>query len=138
HHSNKYSRTFINSTTSPHRSSQIQNESHISRQVSDRDIKVKPHKNIRWCSFCSSTSHTWFRCYSNPNGPNYQPERYQHAQQQPHQRSMSSSHYSQQHNYQSPNQHELVHQQQAPQQHYQQSHSSSYFTAERPSMTGNI
>ncbi|CAF4471991.1 unnamed protein product [Rotaria sp. Silwood2] len=138
HHSNKYSRTFINSTTSPHRSSQIQNESHISRQVSDRNIKVKPHNNIRWCSFCSSASHTWFRCYSNPNSPNYQPERYQHVQQQPYQRSMSSSHYSQQHNYQSPNQHELIHQQQPPQQHYQQSHSSSYFTAERPSMTGNI
>ncbi|CAF3875418.1 unnamed protein product [Rotaria sp. Silwood1] len=88
HSSNKYSRTFINSTTSPRRSTQT--------QVTIGFIVILI-----------------------PNGRNYQVDWYRRAkQQQPHQGSISSSHYSQQqysnppHNYELPNQRELIHQQQ--------------------------
>ncbi|CAF5037091.1 unnamed protein product, partial [Rotaria sp. Silwood1] len=132
HRSNKYSRMFINSTTSPHLSTSSQDISHISKPVSSRHVQVKSRNNNHWCSFCSSTSHNWLHCYSNPNGPNYQANQCRRAkQQQAHQASVSSSPHSQQqysnpqHNYQLPNQRELIHQQQPQQQHNQHSQSSS-------------
>ncbi|CAF5106742.1 unnamed protein product, partial [Rotaria socialis] len=76
------------------------------------------------CSFCSSTSHNWIHCYSNPDGPNYDPTRNHYLQQQQYnQQPISLSHNSQQqnfdpqHQYQSSNQHELIHQQQQQQQY---------------------
>ncbi|CAF3411417.1 unnamed protein product [Rotaria sp. Silwood1] len=133
---NDNSRTFINSTRSPPEATQMQNESYTSRQTDNRHKKVKSRNNNKWCSFCSSASHTWLNCYSNPNGLNYQstPYRREH-QQHSRQQSILPPHYSQQQHanqqhHQSPNQNEFINQQQ-PQQHYQQPSSSSYLPSQR-------
>ncbi|CAF3399168.1 unnamed protein product [Rotaria socialis] len=137
HADNKYSRTFSNSTTLPSRSSQIQNKIQTHEQNSNRNTKVRFRNNNRWCSFCSSTSHNWIHCYSNPDGPNYDPTRNRYLQQQQYnQQPNSLPHRSQQqnfdsqHQYQSSNQHELIHQQQ----HQQQQYSSPYSSSQRSSI----
>ncbi|CAM4811410.1 unnamed protein product [Rotaria magnacalcarata] len=140
HADNKYSRTFLNSTTLPSRSSQIQNKIQTHEQNSNRNTKVRFRNNSRWCSFCSSTSHNWIHCYYNPDGPNYDPTRNRYLQQQQYnQQPNSLSHNSQQqnfdpqHQYLSSNQHELTHQQQQQQQYY-----SPYSSSQRSSMQKNI
>ncbi len=142
HTNNKYSRTFSNSTTLPSRSTQIQNKNQTHEQNSNRNTKVRFRNNNRWCSFCSSTSHNWIHCYSNPDGPNYDPTRNQYLQQQQyHQQAHSLPHNSQQqnvdpqHQYQSSNQQELIHNQQQQQ---QQQYSSPYLSSQRSSMPKNI
>ncbi|CAF4881812.1 unnamed protein product, partial [Rotaria socialis] len=79
---NKYSRTFTNSITLPTRSSQTRHEHFTSRQNFHRNMTVSSRNNNRWCSFCSSATHDWLYCYSNPNGLNYDPEKGRYLQQQ--------------------------------------------------------
>jgi hypothetical protein len=142
---NNSSRTFTNSTRSSPRTTQIQNESSVSRPIFNRNTNVKHRNNNRWCSFCSSSSHNWFHCYSNPNGPNYQPEYYRPVQQYQQQQQLdqqftsppdySQQHADRQHHYQPQNQNVLINQQQ---QHYEQPPSSSYLTSQRSSVSGNV
>jgi hypothetical protein len=110
----KYSNTFIHSATSSFGPTKVQDTSHFTRPIVDRNVKVKSKNNNRWCTFCSSTSHTWFHCYSNPNGPNFQ-HQYSHAPQ----------------NYQQLKRDEIIHQQQS-QQHYQKPTSNSYSASQPP------
>jgi hypothetical protein len=121
---NKYSRTFINSTTSSSEHPKFPNASRFTRTFADRNTKVKSKNNNRWCSFCSSTSHTWLYCYSNPQGLNYQPSHSQYAPQQSTYQSMSPSYSSE--NYYS---HQPQNYQQQPNQHHQQPASSSHVTS---------
>ncbi|CAF4407581.1 unnamed protein product, partial [Rotaria magnacalcarata] len=140
HADNKYSRTFLNSTTLPSRSSQIQNKIQTHEQNSNRNTKVRFRNNSRWCSFCSSTIHNWTHCYYNPDSPNYDPTRNRYLQQQQYNqqpnslsRNSQQQNFDPQHQYQSSNQHELTHQQQQ-----QQQYSSPYSSPQRSSMQKNI
>lgn len=67
---NKYSRTFVNSTSFPAHS-KTPDASRSTRRLADRNPHEKSKSNNRWCSFCSSASHSWPYCYSNPDGRNY-------------------------------------------------------------------
>jgi hypothetical protein len=144
---NTYSRTFINSTKSPPRTPAIQNDSQIPPSILNRNTNTKRHNTNRWCSFCSSSTHSWFRCYSNPKGPNYRPPVAQSAPpyQQPRtQPFISPSDYSQtqQHHSnqqsQSPPSHKNTNiNQQQLQQNYQQP-ASSYSTCQPSSMSKNF
>ncbi len=130
---NKSSRTFINSTTSSSGNSQFPNTSRFTRTFPDRHTQVKSKNNQRWCSFCSSTSHTWLYCYSNPKGLNYQPSHSQYAPQRSTHQSMSPSYFSQ---------HYYSHQQQdyhqQPNQYHQQPVSSSHLTSQQITMPENF
>ena len=41
----------------------------VNQSISNRNNKVQSKSMNRWCSFCSSSSHTWPYCYSNPDTP---------------------------------------------------------------------
>ncbi|CAF1499961.1 unnamed protein product [Adineta steineri] len=70
-----HSRTFTNSARLSPRYTQLDNDSSFPRSNFNRHFQsTRRDNNKRWCSFCSSTSHTWSHCYSNPRGPYYQPE----------------------------------------------------------------
>ena len=140
---NKYSRTFINSTTSSPRQPQFPNPSRSTRTFADHNTKVKSNNNHRWCSFCSSTTHTWLYCYSNPQGLNYQPSHSQNATQWSAHQPMSSS-YSSENSYshqppndrQQQNRNEFIHGQH-PNQHHQQPVPSSHVASQRVTMSEN-
>ncbi|CAF1632214.1 unnamed protein product, partial [Adineta steineri] len=95
-------RTFTNSARLSPRYTQLDNDSSFPRSNFNRNLQsTRRNNNKRWCSFCSSTSHTWSHCYSNPRGPYYQSERAPllHHQQQHQQLTQSfapSSDHSQQ------------------------------------------
>ena len=136
HLSTKNSRTFTNSTRSPHQVIQIENEPQIRRQGFDRNRKLNSRNTNRWCSFCSSTSHSWFHCYSNPNGPKYQGERSRNVQQQSHQPSTISSNYVQEQN---PTQKKKLNQPEfINHERLQQPYSSSYPSPQPFPMSENI
>jgi hypothetical protein len=141
---NKYSRTFTNSTTSSFGLPDAQHKPYNRSNV-NRNIKGKFKNNNRWCSFCSSTSHSWRYCYSNPNGLNYQPSNSQHVQQQQPSNYKSNlpsynstyPHSRQPQHYQQLEPNEPVHQQQS-QQLYSSPVSSSHCEYQRSSIQGNV
>lgn len=100
-----------------------QNESHVTPKFDIQNMKTKSSNNSRWCSFCSTASHTRFYCHFNTNDSNYQSERNQNLQQ--HEESLSSYCSQNQHSYQPlnsqvSNQNELLAQQYLQQQPQQQ------------------
>jgi len=139
---NQYSRTYTNSTPSLYRPPKVQNTSNFDRSIVNPSGKVKSKNNNRWCSFCSSKSHTWFHCYSNPNGPKYQPARSQNAPTSAYPCTLPSNYYEHQHSNQPQSDQQLNQNnyfpQQQSQQHNQQPYSSSYASTQRPSMSENI
>ncbi|CAF1632204.1 unnamed protein product, partial [Adineta steineri] len=140
------SRTFTNSARLSPRYTQLDNDSSFPRSNFNRNFQsTRRNNNKRWYSFCSSTSHTWSHCYSNPRGPYYQPERAPllHHQQQHQQLTQSfapSSDYSQQphsdpqFNYRATTENKFINK--SPlQQHYEH---SSHLSSQQSPTSGNV
>jgi hypothetical protein len=150
---NKSSRTFTNSSQSSPRATPSHSAFSGDRSLIHRNVKTQRRNHNRWCSFCSSTGHTWSYCYSNPNSSTYRPEYYQSLpqpqpqQQQNHQHldppftsasdSSQQPYSDRQPHYPPPKPNELLHQNH----HHQRSEppsSSSYLPSQRSSMPGNV
>ena len=72
---NNSTRTFTKSRQSPISSSTYTPASRPSPPAIDNLNHSRYSKNQRWCSSCSSSTHSWLYCYSNPNGVRYRPSR---------------------------------------------------------------
>ena len=132
HAGNRHSRTFTNSSAS-FQLTYIQHESQKFRQNYNRNTKAQSTNNHRWCSFCSSSSHSWSYCYSNPDNCRYNssynqcgpPQYYQQQLPQPsYQQHSSPQHYPPQPQHQYYQQSSIQRYQPSPQQ--QQRHDQQH------------